>query len=206
MNASDDLYLGLSALLDGELERDERIHVLDRLATDPGVREAYLDMRRLEEVVNAAELPGTLPVRLWRAVLRKVGAVPHRGPSSLGRWLRPVPIPAWALGVATVLVLTLVVWGNVAGPVRSPEARLQPGVTIEVGLGSARDGMDDTRFVELTTELLRADRRYHRKMLEVMQEVEGSAFIAEGADDRGAGDEARSTDRPDLPADPRVRS
>jgi hypothetical protein len=206
MNPRDEMLLELSALLDGELDREQRVAILDRLATRGECRQIYLEMRKMEEVVRSAELPGTLPGRLWRAVQRRAG---HHGPgqgAAAWSWLRPVPIPAWALGAAAVLLLTLVVWGNVSTLPEPGARRLQPGVTIQVGLGSDEAGMDDERFVELTTELLRGDRRYHRKMLEVMQEVDGSAFIAEGAGDVGDGDEGRAGERSEPDPAPRISS
>jgi hypothetical protein len=52
-----------------------------------------------------------------------------------------------------------------------PTASRQP---VEVVLGGERGRMTDARFVELTTELLGADRRYHQAMLQVMREVQKS--------------------------------
>ncbi|MEZ4648554.1 MAG: hypothetical protein R3E97_07155 [Candidatus Eisenbacteria bacterium] len=196
MNPKDEMLLELSALLDGELDREERTAILDRLATDGECRNVYLEMRRMEEVVRSAELPGTLPGRIWRTIQTRVGMTPRR--SRERAWLRPVAVPMWAMSAAAVLVLTLLLWGNVPTVTPPSALRPQPGVTIQVGLGEDKASMDDERFVELTTELLRADRRYHRKMLEVMQEVDVDAFIAEGSTDvggAGSGDDEPATSR-----------
>jgi hypothetical protein len=40
--------------------------------------------------------------------------------------------------------------------------------------------MSETRFVEMILEILRADRRYQEKMIEVLQEVRPEAWLAEG--------------------------
>ena len=206
MNPQDEILLELSALVDGELEREERVKILDRLAMESECRDLYLEIRRMEEVVRSAELPGTLPGRLWRAVQKRVGHPGSVRGSGGWSWLRPVPVPAWALGVSAVLLLLLLVWGNVSTLSEPRGPRLQSGVTIRVGLGSDEAGMDDQRFVQLTTELLRADRRYRRKMLEVMQEVDGSAFIAEGSRDLGAGDEMGARERPDPEPERQISS
>ena len=190
----DEMLMELSALLDGELDREERTAILDRLSTDAECRKTYLDMRRMEEVVRSAELPGTLPGRIWRSIQKRVGLTPAR--SADRGWLRPIPVPVWAMSAAAVLVLTLLLWGNLPTVTPPSALRPQPGVTIQVGLGEDRAGMDDERFVELTTELLRADRRYHRKMLEVMQVVDADRFIAEGStdvDNTGSRDDEPST-------------
>lgn len=42
---------------------------------------------------------------------------------------------------------------------------------VDVVLEEDKGSMTDERFVELATEILRADRDYHRKMLEVMAVV-----------------------------------
>lgn len=206
MNPQEEMLLELSGLIDGELDREARTAILDRLAVEPECRRLYLEMRRMEEVVRSAELPGTLPGRLWRAVQKRAGHhAPGRRPAGWS-WVRPVPVPAWALGTAAVLVLTLLVWGNVSTIPEPGSRRPQPGVTIQVGLGSDAAGMDDRRFVELTTELLRADRRYHRKMLEVMREVDGGSFIAEGTGDVDEGDESRQSERPDVDTERTISS
>ncbi len=175
MSCPEEFQADISALMDGELERDETLRVIDRLLEDSDCREGYLEMRRLTTVVAAAEIPGSLPERAWKTIRSKTGL---DAPVRSWAWLRPIPVPAWMLGAAAVLVLSLLVWTNVPTEV-DPGVRFQPGVTIEVG--SNEDAMTDQRFVELTTEILQADRRYHRKMLEVMNEIEGNTFIAEGS-------------------------
>ena len=40
--------------------------------------------------------------------------------------------------------------------------------------------MTDERFIELTTEVLRADRRYHQKMQEIMAAVNYRGHVLEG--------------------------
>ena len=50
-------------------------------------------------------------------------------------------------------------------PAASPES-------IRIELAGNRSAMDDRRFVELTTELLEADHRYRRTMLQVLRQIE----------------------------------
>ncbi len=68
--------------------------------------------------------------------------------------------------------------------------------------------MDENRFVELTAELLKADRRYHRKMLDVMETVNQNAFIPEGSGESrpAAREETNDASQGQQPATRRSRS
>jgi hypothetical protein len=46
-----------------------------------------------------------------------------------------------------------------------------------VSLEGSKESMDDSRFIELTKEILSADRRYHAAMLQVMTEVNRATGI-----------------------------
>jgi hypothetical protein len=75
-------------------------------------------------------------------------------------------IPAWALQAAAVVVvaigLSVLMW-NGGGVAQRPEQA-------EIALGGGTD-MTDTRFVELTREVLEADPRYHSALYEIMGQV-----------------------------------
>ena len=55
---------------------------------------------------------------------------------------------------------------------------------MEIVVGSAPQSMDDERFIELTRELLRADPRYHRTMLEIVSAVDRQTTRGEGLAER----------------------
>ena len=58
-------------------------------------------------------------------------------------------------------------------------------VQAEVVLGENVGQMTDTRFVELTKEVLRADRQYHSAMHEIMEQVvRDTAAPREASDER----------------------
>lgn len=160
----------LSSWLDGELdpwpeaepEIEPRIELLDHLTRCAECRTFYLQARALDGLAaglrpGAAE-PAPRP-EVWERIRRAVPA-------------RAVPvrraIPAWALRAAALVVLGLglafALWQTSATPESEP-----PRIEV-LADESARD-MSEARFVELASEVLRADRRYQRAMLQVMSEV-----------------------------------
>ena len=70
-----------------------------------------------------------------------------------------------------------------SGDVR--EASLTEDGEVDVVLEEDRGLMTDDRFIELTTEILKADRSYHRKMFEVMSVVTAMGEEPEGSSDGG---------------------
>jgi hypothetical protein len=188
----------ISALLDGELEPERVLPLLDALARDAGLRRFYQRARSLDAALLAGNLgPEAAPAspRLWD----RIRAGMEAGTSSPAWWKggwrggtglpRMVRVPAWTLGAAAAVFVVLLAWR--AAPDLSTRLRIGPGAAaesgglIEVGLGSRPEAMNDRRFVELTAQLLEADPRYRRKMLQVMEEVRDAGFIAEGSNESG---------------------
>jgi len=159
--------LDLSALLDGELGDEALLPALDHLAECPGCREFYRRARQLEAAVAERETgeqkTGGPPAEIWRRIAAESGL--ERKPA----W------PAWAGRIAASLLLAFGVWTLATLPERPAER----GATIEIVLGEDQGSMSEKRFAELTAEVLRADPRYQRKMLEVM------ATIAEFRESQG---------------------
>ena len=91
------------------------------------------------------------------------------------------------LGLAAGLILALGIWLlrpavlEESAPVLDRE-----GGVVNVVLEQDRGSMSDERFLELTTELLRADRGYHRKMFEIMRVVDDMTARPEGSTDEPA--------------------
>ncbi|MFP3940108.1 MAG: anti-sigma factor family protein [Thermoanaerobaculia bacterium] len=164
MNERCDLHQAdLSALLDGELGAGEAVAAVDHLADCGACRDYWRSARDLQ----AATAPGaatepTPPADGWRRIEAAVEK-DHRRSSR-----------AWAWRVAAVLAVgigLLVALRPGPRPGSPGGFRLDPipGDVIEVQAGT--QPMSERRFVEVTTELLRADPAYHLKMLEVMRQV-----------------------------------
>lgn len=195
MNECERQEMALSSWLDGETAGDAApaVEVLDHLVRCPSCRAFYREARALDGVLAgvrpaapAAEPP---PERLWEGI---------RDAASLegSRWSR---LPAWSLRAAALLLVGLGLLFALAAP--APEGS-ENGADVMVEL-AADDDMTEARFVELTTEVMRADRRFHFAMLDVMQQVvedtegEGSSHerrSKESGDDRENDKEARDRD------------
>jgi len=101
-------------------------------------------------------------------------------------------MPAWAWSLAAVLIVAL---GLVAfTPGGGVRRALEPGgeYPVTIRLEEEKGQMNDLRFLDLTTELLRADRRYHQEMFQVLAQLgepavarEEPAPIAAASSDRG---------------------
>jgi hypothetical protein len=80
--------------------------------------------------------------------------------------------------VAAALVIAVGAWSVVwMWPDLGP--REEGVMSIELAANSG--AMSDQRFLELTTELLQADRHYHFKMQQIMTAVNRHSFAAEGS-------------------------
>jgi len=150
----------LSAWLDGELDRDGQMDLLDHLVFCESCRRFHAEARALDGLVAAvrtnsdAEAPSA---EIWQRI-----QVAAERPASRRK------IPVWALSAAAMLVLAVglgsVFWFGSAGEAELPAEAI-------VQLGEASGKMTDARFVELTQEVLRADPRYRTAMYRVMDQV-----------------------------------
>lgn len=150
----------VSTWLDGQLDRSEQVDCLDHVVRCESCRGFYVDTRALDGLVASIRTPteAAEPSReIWKRIERAT-AREREKPSRRG-------FPLWALQAAAVLVLAVglsaIVWNG--GIARAPEQA-------EVLLGSRTD-MTEARFVELTKEVLGADRRYRSAMYEIMEQV-----------------------------------
>ena len=174
----------ISSWLDDELERAEAIEMLDHLVACAACRRFFAGARRLDGVlalVRPAPAAGEPPPGLW-ARIREQAAPPARGAGSRRRARR---LAALALAAAVVLAASL-------GWLAFQGQPLDSGMR----LASRPERMSEGRFVDLTRELLAADARYQRAMLQVMsrvvEETETLEAASEGVlrrDDRVRGDE-----------------
>lgn len=153
MKTCEEFEMLASAFVDDELSRDETVTLLDHLATCESCRFFYRQSRALGAALSGSPAAVALPMTAWQRIESRV---------------RPrMVIPAWGVRAAAGILLGLLVWQ--LGQFRFPPLR-ETG-SIEVALEESKGVMSDDRFVELTSELLRADRRYHVAMLQVMTDV-----------------------------------
>lgn len=173
----------ISALIDGELEVPEQLPVIDHLLECPSCREFYHQARGLDDMVVSSRSQDADPVpeEIWHRIAAESG-VGRRGRPAF--WGGPRRLPVRALGIAAALVLglglfRLLPFGTEAPPADTAEDAGEVDVVLEEDRGS----MSEDRFLELTMEILKADRRYHRKMLDVMSVVTAMTGEPEGSPD-----------------------
>lgn len=160
----------VSAQVDGELETERYPELLDHVARCRTCRRFYLEAQALGGVLEA--LPGgpstePLPESIWQEISASQRKTARLVAGNSGWILRLAASVVLALGVAmTVLWL-------------QPSPEPSQGL-LEIALGETPEAMTDERFVEITTELLKGDRRYRQTMLQVMAEVEGPLTEGEG--------------------------
>ena len=143
-----------SEFVDDELDRDETMRLVDHLTVCEGCRGFYGRVRSLDEALTGSQVAAVPPGRMWKRIESQV---------------RPRPaMPAWGLRAAAAILVGILVW-QVAQLRFTP---LEESGPIEVTLEESKGSMTDTRFIELTSEVLRADRRYHTAMLQVMTEIQ----------------------------------
>ncbi|MCB2211746.1 hypothetical protein KQI52_06500 [bacterium] len=159
----------LSAIMDGELTGEELLESIDALVEDGELREFWRDSRSLQKALARpqSELVETPPSSVWENVEFSAGK-PKRKAKILS--IREVSPQVWAAAASIVLIFSLTLAGLFNG-VMPEQANAR---TIQLGQNEGR--MTEDRFLELTSELLKADPRYHRKMLEVMQMVNRDVY------------------------------
>jgi hypothetical protein len=192
----------ISAMIDGQLPAAEALPVIDHICGCRSCRGFYRMVRGLEASLAEARVSsgrGELPAGLWAridaelqedGVAGEVVSLPQAA-HSLPGWL-------WKMAAAILVLVGTIVIGRQMLPANDGP----PSDVLMVRMESDRGQMSDQRFIELTTELLRADRRYHQKMSDILQAVGGHAYVAEGSPDRSReiqGDDDRISNRPAAP-------
>lgn len=179
----------ISSWLDEGLDHTGQRELLDHIIRCPECRGFYADARALEGLVAiagrgaVAEAP---PPELWERIR---GRTERARESTEGR-------PSWAWRAAAALVigaaLAFAPW-----PTSSPASRSNRGV--DIVLEEDRGSMTESRFLELATEILRADRRYHFAMQEVMDKVIDDEWEPEGVTSEGVSEDSEDDeDRDDA--------
>lgn len=187
----------VSTWLDEGLDRAGQTELLDHLTRCAGCRTFYRETRSLEGFVAMAEPreePEPAPEAVWERIEHQARVESPATAGGSSRWLR------WGLAAAAALLigiaLPLIPW-----PTGGASAANTP---IEIRLEENREAMTETRFVELTTELLQADRKYHFAMQDVMEAVIEGSWETEGASSEGDVEDSRGEDEGDR--SPRIRT
>ncbi|MDA8019233.1 MAG: anti-sigma factor [Thermoanaerobaculia bacterium] len=198
MNSCEHYEADLSAILDGEVEMVDLKRTLDHLVACPRCAEFYRRSRDLGQAVassretskypeesDASELMIDPPPELWqriaeRAPWNETESHPRSAITPASRSRRRA-LMEWAPRLAAAFVLVLGLWmmqlvvreSGSAGFFReTSEAstdHLAKDELTESRIGESLPEMSDERFVELATEVLEADPRYHYEMLAVMK-------------------------------------
>lgn len=215
LTARERLEADLSALVDGELETERLLEVVDRLLDEPAAQRFYRRARALSGMVEAvdAAVRTEAPPEVWRRI---AGAVaPNTGseeatepqPRNGGAWRTRerrtfgAHLPGWAaFAVAAALLVAVLATGWLlrrdTGSLREPAQAADAIASVDVGQGN----MTDSRFVQIATELLSADRHYRREMVDIIQTVEADlpAEMGSSEDERPNEGVERSLDNPEL--------
>lgn len=153
--------MSISALLDGEAAQEEILPALDHLLECSSCRDFYRDARALGTALQGAavsRMPEAAPEALWE----RIDQASFETSPVRERWR------SWAPRLAAAVLLALgTAWAALSVGGMDFHSAGQP---IEVVLGES-ESMTEQRFVQITAEILRSDRRYHQEMLRVMSAV-----------------------------------
>lgn len=164
----------LSAFLDGELPAGAAADALEHAFSCASCRRFFVAARDLQRLAPGLAAPAPAPALetdpTWAAIRAQSGLAERRsrrlGPAP--SWLRAAALVVLGLGGGYFLAAT-------ARPVAAPSG--VPAASVLVAAASTSSGvtsgaaMDERRFVALAQELLAADRKYQRTMLQVLRLV-----------------------------------
>lgn len=170
MKTCEEYEIELSSLLDGEAAPETAAEAVEHALGCPSCGAFFRAARRLAEPARALAVDLETPSReraeaLWREIER-VAAPPAPSPVGTGgiwsRGWRAAALVAIGLG-GGYLSSTLGTGGSLA----------TAGASSGFVTASSRtgDAMDERRFVALADELMRAEPRYQRAMLEILRLV-----------------------------------
>lgn len=166
----------LSAVIDGELDGEPLRLAIDALVEDSSLRDFWKQSRGLQATLANPDddRVGVSPSPdLWKKIEKETNE------STLIVSLKRLPMRSLAAAATILLVVSLTLSGLLRIDLPFGQSNGQ-----SVNLAGERGSMDEQRFIDLTTELLQADPRYHRKMLEVMELVNEQAYGYETAGNR----------------------
>ncbi len=184
----------ISTWMDEGLEHDGQRQLFDHVVRCPECRSFYADARALEGLVplvgDVATDEEPSP-ELWERIQSEAIAAESESEGWSG-W-------AWRAAAALLLgaALAFAPW-----PTTTPAA--SSSRQMNVVLEEDRGDMTESRFLELTTEILRADRRYHFAMQEVIDRVIDEEWEPEGVTSEGLSEDNASDEDEEAGAPFRV--
>jgi len=189
----------VSVWQDGELDRGGQVEMTDHLVRCAGCRDFYLDTRGLDGLMAAIRTPAGAEepsADVWTRIERSAKPQEAGGSRNIaGRWMRRLPLPAWAAAAAAAVLLVVLV--SPLSPLRNGPAPEDSRTAVkEIRLGGNPGGMDDRRFVEMTRSVLEADRKYREAFYQVMKQVDRDTEGGEASADvspTGEGQESTET-------------
>ena len=210
VSAVDEQYFArISSLLDGEFEQDQLLETLDFLVGTQQARKFYKNARALQGLVESAEsTEARTQVRPdptgWAAVTKRLqdgpqeAEVPTRAtPFPLSKPSPPANEnqgPSWIMGLAAAALLATVGWLSVQFLDSVPRGNTPPETatvrdgssTPELTIGAEEGHMTDSRFIELATEIVEADRKYREEMLALMTAIQAPPMVESTSADTGS--------------------
>ena len=201
-------YARISSLLDGEFERDQLLETLDFLVGTKDARQFYANARALQGLVEGAEgTEARATVRPdptgWASLRERL----HEGPQRAEVTSQAVPFPlaepsptanehsgpSWAMGLAAAALLATVGWLSVQfldsvpkGSTPQETATVQESSAPQLTIGAEEGHMTDSRFIELATEIVEADRKYREEMLALMTAIQAPPMVESTSADTGS--------------------
>ena len=198
----DDRYLErISALVDGEYDPDSLLATIDFLVRSKEGRAFYLESRELDGLLEGGgqRATGTERVdgRVWagikdqvesndaeQASVAEVVALDSNrpDPNSGSHRSHPAWILAAAVFAAVLGLASYELWQDRSSTASNSGVQVA-SLSTEVEVGGSPDSMNDERFFDLATELLEADRKYHKEMLALMAAVEEEPMIEKSTEE-----------------------
>jgi hypothetical protein len=163
----------ISSLIDGELSQGEMRPLMDHIIQCPLCQSFHQEAETLQKLTDDLMLATELEIS-------PVALTEEPQPRRFSLSLFPAA-QQWAWGAAAAVILAIGL--TAAQVIPDPTGLFRPNVaaaqviTLEAEAGS----MDNARFVELSTELLQADKQYHRMMFDLLDQIRRSEFIGEGS-------------------------
>jgi len=166
MSCCEQFEMQISAFIDKELSAKETKPLIDHLLTCQSCQLFYQEANSLQNLTEDMALATSL-----------AKAPPSPPKRSLVRLALPVGRLAWGAAAAIVLALGLTATNIIPDPTGLFGTDVAVAQTITLGEDSGK--MTDGRFVELTTELLKADQNYQHMMYQLLDQVQRSEYIDE---------------------------
>ena len=169
----------LSAMLDGESDPATVVALMDHISHCVACRDFYTELRSFQSLVDGMA-PEAEKVALAEPARRF--------------WSWTFPVPRWAWGAAAAAVIAI--GSYAAGTMQLVGGDNGDMSTIERTEGET--SVDEERFVELASEVLRSDRRYQQQLFQILGEIETNQGSGEAPTNDEFDDEDRSENYNEL--------